>query len=83
MRMKEGEARRRMGETAIGTQDPVGRKSRRGETDAISLGWIAPDLSHACGLHRPRMLSFSGLSKPGEVVHPRSGSKPARNSFSG
>src|SRR5260370_3290209 len=37
----------------MGTQDPVGRRSRRGETDTTSLAGIAPDLSQACGLHRP------------------------------
>jgi hypothetical protein len=72
-----------VGEWAKGDPGGGGAKISARGSGYHFAGWIAPDLSHACGLHRPGCDRFSGLSKPGEVVHPRSGSKPARNSFSG
>src|SRR5260370_31330400 len=42
-----------MAKRRMGTQDPGGAKiSARGNGYHFA-GWIAPDLSHACGLHRP------------------------------
>jgi hypothetical protein len=65
------------------TQDPVGRKSRRGEMPATLPRLDRAGFEPCVRLASPKIGSFSGLSKPSGVVHPRSGSKPARNSFSG
>ena len=50
----------------------------------IPLRWLDRAGFELCvRVASPRIGSFSGLSKPGGVARPRSGSKPARNSLSG
>jgi hypothetical protein len=66
----------------------MGPRSRWGENlgagKRMPLRWLDRAGFEPCvRVASPRIGSFSGLSKPGGVVDQRSGSKPARNSFSG